>query len=34
MKDIYKAYHALGGNGTITKLMEEIRELPSREPSK
>ena len=34
MNDMYQAYHALGGNGTITKLMEEIRELPSREPTK
>ena len=34
MNAMYKAYRALGGNGTITKLMEEIRELPSREPSK
>jgi hypothetical protein len=25
---MYDAYHALGGNGTVTKLMEELRELP------
>lgn len=27
---MYKEYHALGGNGTITQLMEELRELPKR----
>lgn len=25
---MYKSYHALGGNGTITKLMDDMRELP------
>ncbi|EPR12510.1 hypothetical protein [Ruminiclostridium papyrosolvens] len=25
---MYDAYHTLGGNGTVTKLMEELRELP------
>lgn len=25
---MYSAYHNLGGNGTITALVEEIRELP------
>ncbi len=25
---MYKAYHNLGGNGTITALVEEIKELP------
>ena len=28
---MYSAYHALGGNGTITKILEELKELPSRE---
>lgn len=32
--DMYKAYHALDGNGTITKLMDEIMELPSKEMEK
>ena len=25
---MYNAYHALGGNGTLTRLMEELKELP------
>ncbi|AEY64840.1 hypothetical protein [Clostridium sp. BNL1100] len=25
---MYDAYHKLGGNGTVTKLVEELRELP------
>jgi len=27
---MYKEYHALGGNGTITHLYEELLELPNR----
>lgn len=27
---MYDAYHALGGNGTITKLVGEIQDLPTR----
>lgn len=27
---MYKEYHALGGNGTITHLYEELLELPTR----
>ena len=27
--EMYKAYHRLGGNGTITKLVEELKKLPS-----
>ena len=27
---MYDAYHVLGGNGTITKLVEEVRRLPTR----
>jgi hypothetical protein len=27
---MYKEYHALGGNGTITQLYEELLELPHR----
>ena len=26
----YEAYHALGGNGTITKMVEELKQLPTR----
>ena len=26
----YTAYHALGGNGTITKMVEELKRLPTR----
>ena len=25
--DMYNAYHALGGNGMVTKMLEEIKEL-------
>ncbi|QNU66910.1 hypothetical protein EHE19_019125 [Ruminiclostridium herbifermentans] len=28
VSSMYEAYHTLGGNGTVTKLMEELRELP------
>ncbi len=28
---MYDAYHALDGNGTITQLIDELRELPSKE---
>ncbi len=28
---LYDAYHALGGNGAIDKLIEELKELPSKE---
>lgn len=27
---MYKSYHTLGGDGTITKLVEEVRKLPSK----
>ncbi|WRS27256.1 hypothetical protein U6B65_13135 [Oscillospiraceae bacterium MB08-C2-2] len=27
--DLYKGYHALGGNGTITHLVEELQKLPT-----
>ena len=26
---MYDAYHALGGNGTVTKLVDDLRELPT-----
>ena len=26
--EMYSAYHALGGNGMVTQLLEEIKELP------
>lgn len=29
VEEMYKQYHALGGNGTITKLVEELKELPT-----
>ena len=28
---LYKEYHALGGNGTVTKLVEDLRELEVRD---
>lgn len=27
--DMYRAYHRLGGNGTITKIVEELKDLSS-----
>lgn len=30
----YKAYHDLGGNGTMTELHERVMELPTHSPSK
>lgn len=30
---MYKQYHALGGNGTITELVERLKEMPT-EPRK
>lgn len=32
--DMYEAYHALGGNGTVTKLIEDLRELRTDPPEK
>lgn len=29
IEELYNQYHALGGNGTITKLIEKLRELPT-----
>lgn len=29
--DMYNAYHALGGNGMVTKMFEEINELQFKE---
>lgn len=29
---MYREYHALGGNGTITQLAEELQDLPKKEP--
>ena len=31
---MYTEYHNLGGNGTVTKLMEDLRELPVRDKTK
>lgn len=31
--DMYEAYHALGGNGMVTKMLEEINELHLKEGS-
>lgn len=27
--ELYNQYHALGGNGTVTKLIEKLKELPT-----
>jgi len=29
--EMYDAYHKLGGNGTITKIMDELKGLPSKQ---
>lgn len=29
---MYEAYHSLGGNGTVTKLVDALRELPTEPP--
>lgn len=33
IEDMYVQYHALGGNGAITDLVERIRDLPSKLPT-
>lgn len=30
IRESYDAYHALGGNGTITKMVDELKKLPTR----
>lgn len=30
LNGMYEAYHGLGGNGTITKLVEDVRHLPTK----
>ena len=32
LEDMYEAYKALGGNGTVTALMQKIRLLPTEPP--
>ena len=34
VEKMYAEYHSLGGNGTVTKLVEDIRELPVLDKSK
>ena len=29
---LYDQYHALGGNGAITKLVEDVKKLPAKDP--
>lgn len=33
-ESLYKQYHALGGNGTCTRLLEELRALPKEKQPK
>lgn len=33
INELYEQYHALGGNGTVTKLVEELRHLPTQLPA-
>ena len=30
VEEMYRQYHALGGNGTITELVERVKELPTQ----
>lgn len=32
--DMYNSYHRLGGNGTCTKIVEELKKLPSHKEEK
>lgn len=32
--DMYNSYHKLGGNGTCTKIVEELKKLPSHKEEK
>lgn len=32
IEDMYDAYKALGGNGTVTGLMDQLRKLPTEAP--
>jgi hypothetical protein len=32
--DLYKSYHALGGNGTVTDIVEQTRRLPAMQPER
>lgn len=32
IEEMYKQYHALHGNGTVTELVEKIKELPTMPP--
>lgn len=34
VEEIYNCYHASGGNGTATKLIEKLRELPTEPKNK
>ncbi len=34
VQEMYDCYHALGGNGTITHLVEEFMDLPTKEDEK
>ena len=31
IQDMYRSYHALGGNGTVTKLVDQLMDLPTLE---
>lgn len=34
ISDLYGSYHALGGNGTVTSLVQQAMQLPAIEPGK
>lgn len=33
INDLYKSYHALGGNGTVTSMMDQVMQLPVLNPA-
>lgn len=34
IQDMYDSYHVLGGNGSITRLMEKLKKMPTEKPIK
>lgn len=34
ISDLYQSYHALGGNGTVTDIVDQTRKLPAFAPEK
>lgn len=32
IQDMYDSYHALGGNGSVTRLVEKLKKMPTEKP--